>query len=97
MPDAPSQDDEPSDEPALDPQQPDADGRSGDDELPPMTAEEMEQMRQEMEAMESEQFAAIEQRMGRPLRSRKKSRYAAKWRARPKPRRASKSRPSCSS
>jgi hypothetical protein len=72
MPDAPSQDDEPSDEPALDPQQPMPMGDPGDDELPPMTAEEMEQMRQEMEAMESEQFAAIEQRMGRPLTEQEK-------------------------
>jgi hypothetical protein len=72
MPDAPSQDEQPSDEPALDPQQPPPMGDPGEDDLPPMTAEEMEQARQEMEAMEAEQFAAIEQRMGRPLTEQEK-------------------------
>jgi type IV secretory pathway VirB10-like protein len=72
MPDAPSQDDEPSDEPTLDPQQPMPMGDPDDDDMPPMTAEEMEQARQEMEAMEAEQFAAIEQRMGRPLTEQEK-------------------------
>jgi type IV secretory pathway VirB10-like protein len=72
MPDAPSQDEQPSDEPALDPQQPMPMGDPGEDDLPPMTAEEMEQARQEMEAMEAEQFAAIEQRMGRPLTEQEK-------------------------
>ncbi|HEX8236897.1 MAG TPA: DUF1844 domain-containing protein [Abditibacteriaceae bacterium] len=72
MPDAPSLDEEPSDEPALDPEQPMPMGDPGEDDLPPMTAEEMEQARQEMEAMEAEQFAAIEQRMGRPLTEQEK-------------------------
>jgi hypothetical protein len=72
MPDAPAQEEQPSDEPALDPQQPMPMGDPDDDDLPPMTAEEMEQARQEMEAMEAEQFAAIEQRMGRPLTEQEK-------------------------
>ena len=71
-PDAPSQDAPPMDEPALEPDQPAPMGDPNDDEMAPMTAEEIEQMRSEMEAVEAEQFAALEQRMGRPLTEQEK-------------------------
>lgn len=59
--------DEPGDEPMLDPQNPAPMGDPEGDEMPPMTAEEMAQMEAEMQAAEAEQFAALEERLRRPL------------------------------
>lgn len=77
--------DDAADEPLLEPEQPapmvEPDGETAppmrvmgtdgtDDE--PLSDEEMEQVRAEMEAVEAEQFAALEQRMGRPLTEQEK-------------------------
>ena len=65
-PDAP-EDDAQADEPLLDPNEPAPMGDPDNDELPPMSAEEMAQMEAEMQAAEAEQFAALEERLRRPL------------------------------
>jgi hypothetical protein len=57
----------------------------------------MEQARQEMEAMESEQFAAIEQRMGRPLTEQEKESVRGEMAARLKRSRVSKLNQCCNS
>ena len=70
-PDAPPENEEQSDEPLLDPSQPMPMG-DPDDDMPPMTAEELQEAQAEMEAVEAEQFAALEARMGRPLTEQEK-------------------------
>ena len=48
-------------------------GDPTDEEMEPLSAEEMAQMQAEMEAAENEQFQAIEARMGRPLTEQEKN------------------------
>ncbi len=71
-PDAPD-DDAQSDEPLLDPQNPAPMGDPDDEEMPAMTDEEMAQMEAEMHAAEAEQFAALEERLRRPLTENEKN------------------------
>ena len=86
VPDIDEDMDEPLLEPEIDPQQPEAMDEpedenvypisaAGDDDMSdePMSEEEMEQVRLEMEAVEAEQFAALEQRVGRPLTEQEKA------------------------
>ena len=56
-----------------DPQYPGEMGDPDDEEMEPLSAEEMAQMQAEIEAAESEQFQAIEARMGRPLTEQEKN------------------------
>lgn len=57
----------------LDPQNPSEMGEPNDEDVEPLTAEEMAQMQAEIEAAETEQFQAIEARMGRPLTEQEKN------------------------
>jgi len=56
-----------------DPQYPGEMGDPDDEEMEPLSAEEMAQMQAEIEAAENEQFQAIEARMGRPLTEQEKN------------------------
>lgn len=52
---------------------PDEIGEPNDEEVEPLSAEEMAQMQSEIEAAELEQFSVIEARMGRPLTEQEKN------------------------